>query len=134
MGRPGERCDYLCAEHWCAVGGQVGGYAGGGHRRVGFPGTAGDGSDSSDDLALVEVEGVQQEVIERLQGKRRGQGCAREVREVVCDDHVGAAGPGGGDYVPVVGVGSWIVGTSCSHSVTRASGNVIFICRKRRVR
>jgi hypothetical protein len=62
------------------------------------------GTNGLDDEVGVEVKFVEEEVVEGLAGHGRRQRTGWKVREVVGDDHVGSAGHGGGDHVPVVGV------------------------------
>lgn len=74
------------------------------HGRPRSSGPARDGADCGDHLGGIEVERIEQEVIQGLPEQRRGQGAGREVSEVIGDDHVGAACPGGCHHVPVIWV------------------------------
>lgn len=62
----------------------------------------GDYADGRDNLAFVEIEFVEQEVIKRLPAERCRQCVRREVRKVIGDDHIGAASSGGCDHMSVV--------------------------------
>ena len=83
---------------------QVSGNVLGCHGRPGSSCPTGDSLDSGGYLGGIEVEGIEQEVIQRLPEQGLWQGVWRKVREVVGDDDVGTACPRGGHHVSVVWV------------------------------